>query len=368
MGWLERLFAFRTMEPTVGARVMRALGILLFLVIASICAVVVWAFPRQDRLATERDGRLETAPGTISATSVRHWKGRRTRGSTWELEVWYRYEVDGKAYAGRNVTFHHSTLRFSTEREALDARAAWADGTSVTVFYDSAEPSTSALTKEWKPVVFLVPFAAIICVICLLAAFFLVRDTLREARRSPVPAGEITRAVRSVRNVSATLAGASALLLAVHAMPIATHGLVVKPRLATATPLFMWDLDVHNGPPTPVSKYRFRPEGQEDWFEGRAWRFGRTGLPTLERAEAVKERLVDAHREDRLLVHYLPADPTVCALTPDHGGVLPRTTVLAASLCLAFMGLLAVVSARVLRRRPVEPGPPRGLRSRRIRS
>ncbi|MEO6324479.1 MAG: DUF3592 domain-containing protein, partial [Thermoanaerobaculia bacterium] len=280
MSRFGNIFGLQQMESTVGARIARAATALLFLVIGIVCALVLWAFPRQDRLATERDARLMKTSGTIGSTKVT-LRRRRGGGSRWELEAWYRYEVGGRAYRGARIQFHGGSLTFPTEQQVLAARASWADGSPVTVWYDSAEPGNSALDPAWKPVTGLVPWAAGIGLLSLVATYSIARTTLREAQRFPIPPEEITRALRHVRNICMVLAGSAIILLAVHGAPIAFHDLFVKPRLRMAVPLFFWELDVHNGPPTPVSKYRFRPENRQDWVEGRAWRFGRTGLTTM---------------------------------------------------------------------------------------
>lgn len=351
MNPIGRFLRPRAMNRTLGALAARVGGVVFFLAVAVICALVLWAFPRQDRLAAERDARVLQTSATIRSTELIHKRGRDRAFSHWELEAWYRYDVEGKTWVGNKFHFHGGALRFPTEAEARAARAAWADGSTVTVWYDPAEPGNSALIRDWKPVSSLVPWAAGIGLLGLATAWVMAVATWRQLRRAPLPDAVITRAIGRLKNLGAVVAGSAAVLLAAHAAPMVWHDWFVKPRLAQAVPVFHWELDVHHGPPTPVSKYVFRPEGRTDWVEGRDWRFGRTGLATMDDAEAVKERLQAAHREGRLRVAYLPSDPSRCALSPEHGGTFPRSVWLSAAVLFALAAPLAGLCHRARRRR-----------------
>lgn len=344
-------FRFRRMAPTVGARAVRAAAVLLFLAVAAVCGVVLRAFPRQDRLAEEREARLAATTGTISSTAVEHVR-RRRRADEWRVRVEYTFEVDGRTHHGDFFDFSHRERRLGSEFEAAALRARYPDGARVPVWYDASDPSISALERAWAPVRHLVVPAAAVGALSLLAAVLLARHALRQHLATPLPAAEVAGALRRGRNVSAAVGGAGAVLFLLHGAPIAWHEAFVAPRLAEATPILLWDLDVWNGPPRPVTKYTFRPEGSDTWVEGTAWRFGRTGLPTWEEAVAARLRLEAQHRDGTLRVRYLPADPKRCALTPDHGGVLPRSAVLGALLAALLFGPAAALAARALRRRP----------------
>lgn len=344
-------FRFQRMKPTVGARVERAAAVLLFLAVAAVCGVVLRAFPRQDRLAEEREARLAATTGTVTSTAVEHVR-RRRRADDWNLTVRYTFEVNGRTYHGASFDFSHRERRLGSEAEAAALRARFPDGARVPVWYDATDPNVSALERTWTPVRFYVIPAAAVGALSLLAAVLLARHALRQHRATPLPRAAVVATLRRARNVSAAIGGAGAFLFLLHGAPIAWHAVFVAPRLAEATPIFMWELTVHAGPPTPASKYTFRPEGSETWIEGTAWRFGRTGLPTWEEADATRLRLEAQHRDGVLRVRYLPSDPSRCALTPDHGGLLPRFVVLAALLAALLFGPAAALATFALRDRP----------------
>jgi|GEM_PF-3966279 len=341
------------MAPTIGSRALRVYAVLVFLAVAGVCALVCWAFPRQDRLASARDGRLRSVDGEIWSTEIQTWKMRRpSRRIEWEVSVRYTFEVGGREYSGQHLDFSHTSAKFSAETDAARFQSRYPVRKRVTVWYDSADPWDSALDPAWVPVTPYVIPAVAVGTFSFIVAFLLARDTLRWARENPLPPEEIARGLANLRNASAAFAGLAAAVLLVHFLPVLWHHAVVKPRLGTVDTFLTGAPEVRGDPPYPDVQYLFKVEGETELRLGSAWRFGRLGVESEATAEALAARLRDENVARGHVVHFVPGDPSRNALSTDHGGVLSRAPVVASAVVFALGLALAALSSKARRRYP----------------
>lgn len=348
------------MAPTIGSRALRVYAILVFLAVAGVCALVCWAFPRQDRLASARGGRLRSVDGEIRSTEIQTWKMRRPRRRIeWEVSVRYTFEVGEREYSGQHLDFSHTGAKFSAEADAVRFQSRYPERKRVTVWYDSADPWDSALDPAWVPVTPYVIPAGAVGTLSFVIALLLARDTLRWARENPLPPEEIARGLANLRNASAAFAGLAVVVLLVHFLPVLWHHAVVKPRLGTVGASLTGAPEVRGDPPYPDVQYLFKVEGETELRLGSAWRFGRLGVESEAVAEALATRLRDENVASGHVVHFVPGDPSRNALSTGHGGVLPRAPVVASAVVFLLGLALAALSSKARRRYP--PSRPIGL-------
>jgi hypothetical protein len=334
----------KRMEPTLGARLLRVYVFLFFLGVAGLAALVSWAFPRQDRLAAERQQRLVTTVAEITHTTVRKHKSPRTGRTRWEVEVWYIFEAGGARRPGMHATFSERELDFVHEHDALSYAASRPKGSRTTVWYDAANPTDSALEPSYKPVSFLVTPALVVGAIAFVFALGTAWRTVTEARASPLPASEWRRAFRIGTVAAIVVAVTSLALLAAHAAPLAYHRWRQGSLVAGAVYL-TGDIGVSYDPLAPVVRYFFRPDAAKPVFvNGDAWRFGRRDVASEEEALAIGERIGADYRANQLFVFFDPSEPTYNALSKECGALLSARATLATAACF----VLAVLAARRL--------------------
>ncbi len=111
--------------------------------------------------------------GTVKESQVvsRERAGDET---TYEPEIFYIYEVDGKTYEGNRYTPSQSSS--SIRNAAEEAVKKYAAGTTCKVYYNQEEPGSSVLVKkdgvagDWVPLIFVV-IAAVAAAKTLLGVF-----------------------------------------------------------------------------------------------------------------------------------------------------------------------------------------------------
>lgn len=89
-----------------------------------------------------------TVDGVVTKTRLKH--DRSGDDDSWIVRVRYRYEVEGKVYQGRGVR-HHAVTSFGTKARAEDWLARHAEGRTVKVHYDPADPSEALLYPGRTP-------------------------------------------------------------------------------------------------------------------------------------------------------------------------------------------------------------------------
>lgn len=334
------------MAPTLGGRLSRAFLLLFLLSVVGVALLVGWAFPRQDRLAAERQQRLVTASAEITKVSVQKHRSRRPRREWWEVEVWYRFEAAGVQHIGRSATFGRPGRDFATEHEAFAYAASRDKGTRHTVWYDAANPTDSALDPTYNPVSFLVVPALATGAVALAFALGTAWRTVTEIRARPLPASEWRRAFRIGEVAALVAATVSFVVLAAHAVPLAYHRWR-QLSLVEGVVYLQGDIDISYNPLEPVVRYYFRPDAAEPALvNGDAWRFGRREVASEDEARAIGERIGDDYRADRLVVFFDPREPAYNALSKECGGLL--STRVAFATAAGFV--LAVLGAWRLRR------------------
>jgi hypothetical protein len=333
------------MAPTLGGRILRAQAFLFFLAVAGLAALVGWAFPRQDRLAAERQQRLVTTVAEITHTTVRKQKSPRTGRTRWEVEVWYIFEAGGARRPGMRATFSDRELEFVHEDDALAYAARRPVGSRTMIWYDAANPADSALEPSYKPVSFLVTPALVVGAIAFVFALGTAWRTVTEARASPLPVSERRRAFRIGAVAALVVAVTSLALLVAHAAPLAYHRWR-RGSLVEGVVYLTGDIGVSYDPLAPVVRYFFRPDATKPVFvNGDAWRFGRRDVASEDEARAIGDRIGDDYQAQRLVVFFDPSEPVYNALSKECGALLsPRAT-----LATAAGFVLAVLGARRLR-------------------
>jgi hypothetical protein len=336
------------MEPTLGGRVLRAYVFLFFLGVAGLSVLIGWAFPRQDRLAAERNRRLVPALAEITETTVQKQTNRRPRRTWWEVEVWYTFEARGAQHLGMHATFSERELDFDSEQDALAYAASHPKGRRITVWYDPANPADSAIEPSYKPVSFLVTPALVVGAVAFVFALGTAWRTVTEVRARPLPASEWRRAFRIGAVAALVVAVASLALLVAHGVPLAYHRWRQR-ALVEATVYLTGDIEVRYDPLAPVVRYYFRPDAAAQpavFVNGDAWRFGRRDVATEEEAREIGERIRAEYQADRLSVFFDPREPAYNALSKECGTLLSARATLAA----AAGFVLAALGARRLRR------------------
>jgi hypothetical protein len=334
-----KLIQLVPMEPTLGGRLSRAAAVALFLGVTAVGLLASWALPRQDRLAAERHARLRSTPGTVTRADVRAYDERRKRQGRrqwWEVEVWYTFEVDGRQQVGVAASFSHRATEFGTASEAQDFAARHPAGKVVTVWYDRAHPEDSALDPAYVPAGFLAPWALAIAFAAFALALWIAHRTVQEARARPLPPSERYRGLRIVAFTLAVAAVSMSGLLSAHLVPWAWHRWRQRTLVSGAVYLH-GDMDVDYRPVTPVVRYSFRPDVAQPtlFVDGDAWRFGRADVGSEEEARAIRARIGEDYRADRLVVHFDTRDPTFNALSLEYGPLLSARSASLAGLALA---------------------------------
>ncbi|HTW63511.1 MAG TPA: ankyrin repeat domain-containing protein [Bryobacteraceae bacterium] len=119
--------------------------------------------------------------GTISRTGV---TGRSSIfGSTIRAEVIYLYEVYGVSHVGTRTGFDKVT--YATEKEAQAALAAYPVNSTVTVYFDPANPEYSVLTREYHSVMRLLVF--LYGSLAVLTLLLVIERRFDPQRRNPTP-------------------------------------------------------------------------------------------------------------------------------------------------------------------------------------
>jgi hypothetical protein len=85
-----------------------------------------------------------------------------------DVNVAYRYDVNGVTYTGSTVGYGYKGIPFSDNREAIEAKAArYSRGTSVQIFYNPNSPADSCLEAGGNLWGFIFPFSGGIFLILL---------------------------------------------------------------------------------------------------------------------------------------------------------------------------------------------------------
>jgi hypothetical protein len=108
--------------------------------------------------------------GTI--TSVRDAVSRRTKSTTYIVDLGYRYEVNGVVYTGTRLGL--TPVRHPHREDAHAEAARYPPHSTVNVYYDPKNPAKAILTLEpprWRPIIVILAMFGCLLLVCLMAAF-----------------------------------------------------------------------------------------------------------------------------------------------------------------------------------------------------
>jgi len=116
-----------------------------YIIAAGISAVILIKFG-SDILKTQKSRSWPTASGTILDSSMEAHHNRDEDGdikTTYGASIQYKYLVDGQEFQGNRRTF--TNVRTSSVRNTEKILERYPLGSSVDVFYDPDDPSSSVL-------------------------------------------------------------------------------------------------------------------------------------------------------------------------------------------------------------------------------
>lgn len=119
-------------------------------------------------------GNWETVDGVVTSSSVTESTGGEG-GTTYCLNVYYEYVVDGNTYNGDRVSFSSDNSCDSWSQNADDD---YPEGSEITVYYDPSDPSESVLESGLSGVDFIMCCFLIFPLIGLLMLYVSIRSTI----------------------------------------------------------------------------------------------------------------------------------------------------------------------------------------------
>jgi hypothetical protein len=110
-------------------------------ILIAVGGLVLLACGATDLIQGRRSAHWPVAPGTVLHAGILRRTGRRV---TYQAQIVYQFEVDGRVYHGNRVSYgDHS----ASNQHAHELTARYRQGTMVTVSYDPAHPDTAAVLE-----------------------------------------------------------------------------------------------------------------------------------------------------------------------------------------------------------------------------
>ena len=118
-----------------------------FLVVLGLLLLGFGAWFVQEAMAARN---WPSTTGTLISASVRSSRGSSSTSRRYQVQLTYRYRVDGKSYTSNRYRLGDGpTAGDYTEREQARQEASrWEEGQEVEVYYDPDEPESAVLVRE----------------------------------------------------------------------------------------------------------------------------------------------------------------------------------------------------------------------------